>query len=246
MSPAQKRAAARALTERGRAPAAACRRVELPRSTYYYQARERPGEARLRRKIEALAERFPRFGSRRITAMLQREGLPVNAKRVQRLWQAAGLQVRRKKCRRRWQRQEPWPDRARCRNHVWTVDFLFDRTLDGRQMKILSVVDEYTREVVALHPARSITSTDVGRVLEDAAAKRGKPAYVRSDNGPEFVSLAEARVVIEGWRRQYNDQRPHSSLGYLTPSEYAARPCGHDSAPLRQPRRGADSLSSVT
>lgn len=293
VSPDQKRAAARALQERGRPPAIACRTVSLARSTFYYEARERPGEAALLERIRALAARFPRFGYRRITVMLRREGFLVNTKRVQRLWQAEGLQIRRKRRSRRWKRQEPWPDRARCRNHVWTVDFVFDRTLDGRPLKILSVVDEFTREVVALHSSRSITAADVKRVLDHAASKRGTPAFIRSDNGPEFValavrswssgaaiemryiapgspwqngcvesfhdklrdellqlerfcSLAEARVVIEGWRKEYNDLRPHSSLGYLTPSEFAARPCGADSASLRHPRRGAYTQPNVT
>ena len=220
--------------------------------------------------------------------MLAREERPTNSKRVQRICAEEQLQVpRRRRRKRRWRRQEPWPDRARCRNHVWTVDLLFDRTCGGRQFKVLSVLDEYTRECLALRPARSITAHDVVRHFTDITAKRGAPAFVRSDNGPEFiaialqgwaldqgtgmryikpgspwqnghvesfhdklrdellemetfVSVAEARVIIESWRQSYNKIRPHSSLGYLTPAEFAACPSGANSAPLRLPRRGVD------
>lgn len=160
-------------------------------------------------------------------------------------------------------------------------------------MKILSVVDEFTREVVVLRASRSITAADLERVLDHAAAKRGTPACFRSDNGPEilalavwswscgsaigmryivpgspwccgcvksfyhkmrdetlqlerFCSLAEARVVIEDWRREYNDLRPYSSLGYLTPSKFAARLLRADSASLCHPRRVAHTQPNVT
>jgi len=289
VSPDQKRAAVRALRDRGRPAATACRRVRLPRSTWHYAPRHRPDEAELKEHIHDLADRFPRFGYRRITVMLEREERPVNAKRVQRIWQEESLQIpRRPKKKRRWRRVDPWPDRARCKDHVWSVDILFDRTMDGRQYKVLSVLDEFTRECLVLHAARSISARDVAELLEQAALERGAPAFVRSDNGPEFValalqewamdrgslmryikpgspwqnacvesfhdklrdellqmesfvSLAEARVVIDGWRQDYNRIRPHSSLGYLTPAEFAARPCGAPSAPLRLPRRGVQS-----
>jgi len=287
VSPAQKRAAVAALVKRGRSVAAACRRVGLALSTWRYERRVPKDEAAAIAHIRDLALRFPRFGYRRIAVMLRREGRPMNTKRVQRLWQLAGLQVPKKMRRKRsWRKQHPWPDRARCRNHVWTVDFLFDRTIEGRSLKVLSVIDEYTRECVALPCARSMGAVDVARALEAVAAKRGAPAFVRSDNGPEFVSLAlqnwaampgahmryikpgspwqngcvesfhdkirdeflqmesfatvaEARVLLENWRMHYNEIRPHSSLGYLTPREFAASPCGADSAPLHQPRRGS-------
>lgn len=218
--------------------------------------------------------------------MLKREGRPMNRKRVQRLWQLAGLQVpKRRKIKRTWRKEKPWPDRGRCKNRVWTVDFLFDRTMNGKSMKVLSVIDEFTRECLALPCGRSFNAHDVARTLDKVAAKRGAPAFVRSDNGPQlisialqewtatcdakmrdikpgspwqngcvesfhdklrdeflqlesFVSIAEARVMLESWRMQYNQVRPHSSLDYLTPEEFAALPCGADSAPLHQPRRG--------
>lgn len=191
MSPTQKRSAVQALLEKGRPLAAACRRVGLARSTWKYERRIPEDEEAAIAHIKDLAERFPRFGYRRITVMLKREGRPMNRKRVQRLWQLAGLQVPKKKRRKRiWRREEPWPDRGRCKNHVWTVDFLFDRTANGKSIKVLSVIDEFTRECVALPCARSMNAQDVARVLDRAAKERGAPAYVRSDNGPEFISIA--------------------------------------------------------
>jgi len=288
VSPTQKRSAVQALLKKGRPLAAACRRVGLARSTWKYEERVPADEEAAMAHLKDLAERFPRFGYRRIAVMLKREGRPMNRKRVQRLWQKAGLQVPKKRCKKRtWRKEEPWPDRGRCTNHVWTVDFLFDRTIDGKSIKVLSVLDEYTRECVALPCARSMTAMDVARVLEKAAKKRGAPAYVRSDNGPEFISIAlqewtaerdsqmryvkpgspwqngcvesfhdklrdeflqqetfatvaEARVLLESWRMQYNQIRPHSSLGYLTPKEFADHSCGADSAPLHQPRKGTN------
>jgi putative transposase len=217
--------------------------------------------------------------------MLRREGWVVNGKRVQRLRSLEGLQVPRRRARRRIRQDQPPPERARARNHVWTLDFVFDRTLDGRQMKILSVLDEHTRLCLALWAGRSLTGSDVTRVLDRAVAEHGAPAYLRSDNGPEFiglvltewaldrkcetkyiepgkpwqnpfvesfhdklrdeclngecfVSLAEARVVLESWRREYNEIRPHSSLGNLTPAEFASCPGGADFATLRLPLLG--------
>ena len=141
--------------------------------------------------IKDLANRFPRFGYRRIGVMLKREGRAMNSKRVQRLWQLAGLQVpKRRRKKRTWTKTEPWPDRGKCKNHVWTIDFLFDRTTDGKSIKVLSVLDEYTRECIALPCARSMTAQDVARVLDRVAKERGAPAFVRSDNGPEFISIA--------------------------------------------------------
>ena len=286
VSPAQKRDAATALQQRGRTIAASCQRVGLALSTWKYERKVPADEAAAIAHIKDLAFRFPRFGYRRITVMLKREGRLMNRKRVQRLWQLAGLQVPKKRRRKRnWSKADPWPDRGKCKNHVWTVDFLFDRTTDGKSIKVLSVLDEYTRECVALPCARSMGAQDVARVLDRVATKRGAPAFVRSDNGPEFISLAlqewtatcdaqmryikpgspwqngcvesfhdkmrdeflqmetfitvaEARVMLEHWRMQYNQIRPHMSLGYLTPEEFAATPCGADSAPLHQPRKG--------
>lgn len=286
VSPAQKRAAVEALVKRGRALAVACRRVGLALSTWWYKPHKRPDEEDLVARIKELAVANPRFGYKRITTLLRREGKGINKKRVQRLWQREGLQVPKKSRKRpRWKKDHPWPDRGKHRNHVWTIDFLFDRTVDKKSIKVLSVLDEYTRECLALPCARSMNSDDVLRVLKRVAEDRGAPIYIRSDNGPEFigkamkdweedggakmryckpgspwqngvvesfhdklrdeflqmeifVSVAEARVLLEGWRVQYNEFRPHSSLDDLTPAEFAALPCGADSATLHQPHKG--------
>jgi transposase InsO family protein len=166
------------------------------------------------------------------------------------------------------------------RNDVWTYDFVDDRTVDGRSLKFLTVVDEYTREALAIEVGRSIRSVEVIGVLERLFTGRGMPLHIRSDNGPEFIakalkawlsargvgaryiepgcpwengygesfngrfrdelldrelfySVAEARVLAERWRMEYNDQRPHSSLGYMTPAAFAAVCIASAPAPLR-------------
>jgi len=286
VSPAQKREAVKALVKRGRALAVACRRVGLALSTWWYQPHKRPDEDDLVADIKKLAEENPRYGYQRITVLLKRAGWIVNKKRVQRLWQREGLQVPKKSRKRpRWQKSQPWLDRGGHKNHVWTIDFLFDRTVDKRPIKVLSVLDEYTHECLALPCARSMSSADVLRVLKRVANERGAPLFIRSDNGPEFigkamksweaeggakmryckpaspwqngvvesfhdklrdeflqmeifVTVAEARVLLEEWRVQYNEFRPHSSLDDLTPAEFSALPCGADSASLHQPHKG--------
>lgn len=194
----------------------------------------------------------------------------VNHKRVQRLWREEGLRrpVRSRKRRRRAAATGELL-RAERPNHVWALDFQFDETADGRRIKSLHVVDEHTREALAMRVARTCTSDQVVDVLIDLVASRGAPAHLRMDNGPEmiawalrdycrlagartafiepgspwenpfvesfnsrvrdelfnvevFATLLEAQVVVEAWRTEYNTYRPHSSLGDLTPSEYAA------------------------
>lgn len=193
MSPAQKREAVDALRGRDRAVARSCRLVGIHRSTFRYRGRVRPDEPRLRRRLRELADRHPRYGHRRARVLLRREGWTVNAKRVQWLRGLEHLQVPRKRSRRRIRRDQPLPERARARNHVWTLDFVFDRTLDGRQLKILSVLDEYTRLCLALRAGRSLTGSDVTRVLDRVVAEHGAPALLRSDNGPESIGL----VLVE-------------------------------------------------
>lgn len=203
--------------------------------------------------------------------MLNRDGQKVNAKRVYRLWRENGLSHRPKARKRRrigssansCVRLKPdYP------NHVWSYDFLFDATNDGRRLKWMPIIDEHTRECLALKVDRSITSIDVIDVLDRLIAERGAPAFIRSDNGPEFVAeairrhlddlnvetrfikpgapwengyiesfngtlrnellsrevfghLLEARVLGQQYRQKYNTERPHSSLDYQTPAEFA-------------------------
>jgi len=203
---------------------------------------------------------------------VRREGFVVNHKRLRRLWREEGLRrppPRRNK-RRRPGTTEGTLLRAEHPNHVWALDFQFDETADGHRLKLLNVVDEHTREALAMKVGRSLDAASVLDVIERLVAQRGAPKHLRMDNGPElcawtlrdwcrlsglgtiyiepgspwenpwiesfngrardellnveeFGSLTEARVVIEDWRIEYNTWRPHSSLGGLTPTEYAAQ-----------------------
>ena len=236
-------------------------------------------------RIIELASKFGRYGYRRITALLKREGWHVNHKRVERLWRREGLKVPRKQKK----RGRLWLTDGSClrmrpehRNHIWSYDFVSDRTVDGRRLKMLTVIDEYTRECLAIDVQRRIGSIHVLERLADLFIARGTPEYIRSDNGPEFTAhlirfwldeldvgtlfiepgspwengynesfngklrdeylngelfytLAEAKILIERWRREYNEFRPHSSLGYRPPAPAATLPKPAASAPLQKP-----------
>ena len=169
----------------------ACRVVGQPRSTHRYEP-ERPAKDRaLISRLLQLARDHPRYGYRRAWAVLRGEGWAVNRKRVHRLWREAGLQVpQRTRKRRRVGTGENStvrlaPERP---NHVWCYDFVFDATDDGRALKVLTVLDEYTRECLALVVGRSLTSRHVVATLDRLVAERGAPSFVRSDNGSEFIA----------------------------------------------------------
>ena len=251
----------------------ACRVLGQSRSTQRYQPRRAESEVLLLREMRALARTRPRFGAERIHRLLVARNWQVNFKRVHRLWKREQMQVPRKQHRRR--RSHGGSEnscvrrRAAYKNHVGSYDFLTDRTEDGRQLRLLAVIDEYTRECLAIEVDRSFTADDVIGVLQYLFAVRGTPSHIRSDNGPEFVakkvrrwldqanvqtlfiakgspwengyvesfngklrdellcrelflSLEEARGVIDRWRLDYNHHRIHSSLNYQTPAEYAA------------------------
>ena len=272
VSPSSRRRAARYLVEEGLSNAAqACRALGLARSSYYLAGQKRLSSQKLEQKIVTLSEEHPRYGYRRITALLRRKGKPVNAKRVQRVRRQAGLQVReRQKRTRRVGPSLVKRLRSQRANQVWSWDLLYDQTDQGRSLRILSLIDEYTKECLALQVGYSVRALDAIKVLERAIASQGSPEHIRSDNGPEFIakaiqdwtkeqriesiyikpgspweqayiesfhdklrdeclnreifgSLAEARVILEQWRSEYNQMRPHSALGYLTPEEFAAR-----------------------
>ncbi len=278
MSPSRRRAAVAELQGRFEvSERRACAALDQPRSTQRYETKPRTDEAALCRRLRELVRRRPRFGYRRLTALLRREGWVVNRKRVHRLCRREGLKVRRITRKRRaigGSASACHVRRAERKAQVWCWDFAFDRTRSGTTLKWLSIVDEHTRECLALKVDRSITSEDVIDTLAELFALRGVPESIRSDNGPEFVSRAiqawlaklsietlyvapgspwengyaesfhsklvdeflsreefasvrEARTMTKAWREDYNDHRPHSSLGYLTPSEYAAR-CATD------------------
>jgi putative transposase len=171
------------------------------RSTLRYQRQQRAGEDALVRAIRRLARRHPRYGYRRVHALLVRAGWSVNLKRVRRLWNELGLRrpVRLRKAR----KLGPKPGTsanscvnqpARFKNDVWTYDFIADRTVCGGTLKWLTLVDEYTRECLALHVDRSLTGADVRRVLARVVGQRGAPGKIRSDNGSEFICEA-----LSGW-----------------------------------------------
>lgn len=231
-------------------------------------------EDRLRERITTLACEHGRYGYRRITAMLRGEGWHVNHKHVERIWRQEGLKVPQKQPKRR----HLWFNDGSCvrlrpgyRNHVWSYDLMADRTGEGRPMRLLNILEEYTRDCLKIHVERRIQADDVIEQLAELFITCGTPEYIRSDNGPEFVAervrtwlqrlgvktlfiepgspwengyiesfngklrdellngeifdtIAEAKVLTERWRQEYNTQRPHSALGYRPPAPEAFRP----------------------
>ena len=171
----------------------ACRVLGQPRSTQRQAPKTKEEEERLVARLLELVRRHPRFGYRRIWALLRREGWRVNRKRVHRLWRQQGLKVPRKqrKKRRLGSSANGCVRRpAESKDHVWAWDFLHDRTADGRPLKWLTLVDEYTRECLALEVRRGMTAGAVCLVLAGVVRERGAPAHLRSDNGPEFLAKA--------------------------------------------------------
>jgi transposase InsO family protein len=161
------------------------------RSTQRRRATIASDEDQLVRDMKRLARRHPRYGCRRVRVLLQREGWRVNKKRVQRLWKRERLAVPQKQRKRRRLGHSGngcVRHRATHRNHVWSYDFVFDRTEDGRRVKLLTLVDEHTRECLAIHVARSITGDELLGVLASVMHERGVPENIRSDNGPEFIA----------------------------------------------------------
>jgi len=273
VSPSRKRAAVCGLQQKFAASERrACEVLNQPRSCQRYQVKPRDDEPKLIERMRDLARSRPRFGYRRIAAMLRREAWSASETRVFRLWRQEGLKVpQKKRKRRRLGSSENACDRRRAehKDHVWCWDFVFDRTASGSTLKWLSIVDEYTRECLALKVDRSITSEDVIDTLAELFAMRGVPRCIRSDNGPEFIAhairrwlaqvdvqalyiepgspwengyaesfhsrvrdeflaleifenLRAARELTAAWKEDYNQQRPHGSLGYQTPTEFAA------------------------
>lgn len=258
-------------------------------------------EQNLVRRIHALVRQHPRYGYRFITAKLRQEGWQVNFKRVYRLWRREGFKVPRKTRKRRrlgHSGNSCVRRRAEHKDHVWTWDFIHDRTAKGQPLKWLAITDEYTRECLALEVDRSITADRVLDVLTSLFLTRGVPKHIRSDNGPEFIAgairrhaeaaglemlyiepgapwengyaesffsrlrdellnveefmnLAEARWFARRRVQEHNQERPHSSLGYQTPAEFASG-CAATSAPATPPlqprhsRSPAENTTTVT
>ena len=292
VSPLARRSAVKYLVKQmGNSQRRACAVVRIPRSLVRYIVRRRKDEAELIRKIHKLAIRHSRYGYRRITVLLQREGIRINKKRVHRLWKSEGLGLPWKKPKRR--RIGPTGEivnKAEYPNHVWSYDFVEDRTERGGKLRILVIIDEYTRECLATRVEPSIPALAVIETLEWLFLTRGVAKYIRSDNGPEFIARAvcqwlensgcqalfinpgspwengyiesfndklrdeclnreifwngkEAQTIVETWRQEYNNYRPHSSLGYLTPAEFARRYYGNNQAEAMQLTEKAGSLS---
>jgi len=247
--------------------------VDQPRSTQRYEPQPRGDEAALVKRMLQLVKERPRFGYRRVGPLLRAEGWRASDTRVYRLWRREGLKVPRKRRKRRRlgnSLNACHLRKAERKDHVWCWDFVFDRTTSGSQLKWLSIVDEYTRECLALKVDRSITSEDVIDTLAELFAMRAAPRHIRSDNGPEFIatairkwlrgvgletlyiepgspwengyaesfhsrvrdeflateefeSLMAARRLTQSWREDYNHHRPHSSLGYVAPADFATR-----------------------
>ncbi len=245
----------------------ACGLLGVARSALRYASRLVSRDAPVVESMRELSAQFPRYGYRRIRIFLARQGHQMSVDRAHRLWSQAGLQVPRKRPRRRIAASRPRPAPAQGPNQVWAYDFVHDACANGQKLKCLTLIDEWTRESLAIDVAGSIRSGRLVDLLSRMISLRGAPKFLRSDNGPEFVSTAvlrwlttngidtifiapgkpwqngtdesfngrfrdeclnqewfrtrsEAVAVIEAWRRHYNDVRPHSSLGYLTPSEF--------------------------
>jgi putative transposase len=171
----------------------ACRTLEQPRMTQRYEPKQPDKDKPLIAAMKHLAGKHTRYGYRFITAKLRQDGWQVNHKRVQRLWRKEGLQVpyRRKRKKSHGSSENACSvSRAEFINHIWTYDFVEDQTEDGRKLKLLTVLDEHTRESLAIEVDRSIRSKDVIAVLEYLFMVRGLPVFIRSDNGPEFMAQA--------------------------------------------------------
>jgi transposase InsO family protein len=171
--------------------------LEQPRSTQRRCRHVPSDEPRLTRRIVELATEYGRYGYRRVTALLHREGWQVNHKRVERIWRQEGLKVPQKQSK----RKRLWLADGSCirlrpasKNHVWSYDFVADRTADGRPIRMLTVIDEHTRECLSIDVARRLSSEDVLERLSDLFIRCGVPDYIRSDNGPEFTAHR-----VRGW-----------------------------------------------
>jgi transposase InsO family protein len=175
--------------------AEACRALGLARSSYYRNSAMNLENRNVQKQIVSLSQEHPRYGYRRVTALLRREGQEINAKRVQRVRRQEGLQViRQQRKLRRLGVSTAERQRAVRANHVWSWDFVEDQTENGTRFRVLTLIDEFTRECLAVHGDWSIRAVDVITVVEAAMARYGVPTHLRSDNGPEFIAYA-----IQDW-----------------------------------------------
>jgi putative transposase len=273
VSPSRRRQAVRMLQDRlGLSERRAGRYAGQHRSTRRHEPVLAGDDRALRAELRRISRRRPRWGYRRAHQLLLDQGWELNRKRTQRLWREEGLRVPRRRRKRQRLGDSTVPAerlRAERPDHVWAMDFQFDQTADGHILKLLHVVDEFTREALAIECRRRIDADHTVSVLDRLVAERGTaPGFVRCDNGPEltanalrdwcrfskagsayiepgspwqnpyvesfgsrirdellavelFSCLAEAQVLIEDWRQDYNEHRPHSALGMMTPAAFA-------------------------
>jgi len=259
----------------------ACRVISTDRASVRYQA-TRPDDGQLRERLRALAQERRRFGYRRLHVLLRREGHAVNKKRVQRIYRDERLTVRRRGGRKRAMGTRRPIETPLAANQRWSLDFVSDQMTDGRRFRILTVIDNCTRECLALVADTSLSGRRVARELDAIISQRGRPDTIVSDNGTEYTSnailgwaddtgvgwhyiapgkpqqngfnesfngrlrdellnetlfrsLPHARAVLETWRHDYNEQRPHSKLGWMTPRDYARAICGDAGDRAAQP-----------
>lgn len=270
----------------------ACRALGFSRSSQRYESR-RPPSTELVEQLRAVASKRPRFGYRRLTVLLRRDGILVNHKRIYRLYREQDLSVRRKKRKRLVGARRGRPALPTRPNERWSMDFMLDALACGRRFRTLNIVDDFSRECPAIEVDTSLSGSRVTRVLERLRETRGLPKRIVVDNGPEFIGKAldawahrcgveihfirpgkpvencyvesfngrfreeclnenwfldmeDARSAIETWRVDYNDVRPHSSLGDLPPAEFAmqaaASPATTNCPPAVPALRGSDAI----
>ena len=182
---------------RGLSQRRSCALISVSRSTLGYQSRMDQKDAPIIVEMQRLAAMYPRYGYRRIQVFLDREGMTMSPDRCYRIWNKARLQVPKKRKRRRVAASRPRPLAPSAANEVWAYDFVFDACANGQQLKCLTVVDEFTRECLAIDVAGSIRSGRVIDVLSRLVSVHGAPQFIRSDNGPEFVATAVLKWVTE-------------------------------------------------
>lgn len=246
----------------------ACRWLSISRANLYRKPKMPARDAPVIAAMRAISNENPRWGYRRAWAVLPKQNIHISCNRAHRVWKKAGLQVPLRKRRRRGPKRPNPNNKATRPNEVWACDFIFDACSNGQKLKCLTLVDEFTRECLAIDVQGQLRSHRVIEVLDAVATLRGFPEALRSDNGPEFIARrlknwlrekgvvtaytqpgcpwqnghiesfngrfrdeclnqewfhnrAEARVVIEGFRRSYNEERPHRSLNLQTPAAFS-------------------------
>jgi len=246
-----------------------CGLLGLHRSTMHYKNRKKD-DSDIRKRLKELAQQRRRFGSPRLHILLRREGFLINHKRTERIYKEEGLSLRQRRRKKMASVLRVEMPQAEKPDQRWSMDFMSDCLYDGRRIRVLTVVDDYTRECLAIEVDTSINGVRVTNVLNRIAYMRSLPEIITIDNGPEFagramdawayqrdvklnfirlgkpmenafvesfngkfrdeclndnwfMSLQQARDIIEAWRMDYNQERPHSSLGNLTPEEFAGQ-----------------------